>query len=283
VQKLLATLSFVVTALLAVAVARGDEVVRQVQEELRRRHLFFNEIDGRNTPDVAIALRKYQERQGFPASGLADEMTLRSLGIENEPAPPADSGAELLPDVPVLRSDSAPPAATTRANLPPPPVTSARVRPIAKAEAAEFVRRYLSACESPNVHDELGMYADRVDYFDHGVVDRQYVQNELAVYDQRWPRRSYKLTTGLRLNKTGEATAAKFAVAFQVASLASNRKASGKIEQTFGLARRADGNLEIISIREERVRRTHSRHRRDYSDDAVVRSVRSVFHGIFHR
>ncbi|MDP9004854.1 MAG: peptidoglycan-binding protein [Verrucomicrobiota bacterium] len=80
--------------------ARADEQTRQVQEELRKRYLFFRDIDGRATPDYSIALRRYQERQGFAQTGVADEMTLYSLGI-GEPSPPAE-GAPELPDVPVL-------------------------------------------------------------------------------------------------------------------------------------------------------------------------------------
>lgn len=272
---------------LAAATTRGraDEITRQIQEELRRRRLYFNEIDGRATPDLTAALRKYQERQGFAPTGVGDNITLRSLGIIDEPAPPADGGGDTLPDMAVLRSDAALPDANARpAVLPPapPPAANAVKRAVTNAEATEFVRRYLAACESPNVHDELAFYGDRVDYFDHGIVDRQYVQNELAVYDQRWPRRSYT-ANAVRLVKSGDKTTAKFRVSFKVANAAANRSATGRTDETFGLARRGDGGLEIVSIREERVRRSRSRHarRHGFERDPVVRSVRKVFRSIF--
>jgi peptidoglycan hydrolase-like protein with peptidoglycan-binding domain len=265
------------------SVARADETTRQVQEELRQRHLYFNEIDGRNSPELQNALRRYQQRQGFAASGQADEATLRSLGIQAEPAPPAEGDAMVLPDVPVLRSDERVPDRNARPALPPPEVAS-QARAITRPEASEFVKRWLTAVESPNVHDELALYGDRVDYYDHGIVDRQYVQNELAAYDQHWPRRSYRLAGPVRLRKQGDATTVTFRMAYQVGNAPTNRRAGGRIDQTFGLARRADGNLELVSLREHRVRRTsRGTAVRARSEDPVVHGVRKIFRGIFHR
>lgn len=264
-------------------VARADEITRQVQEELRQRHLYFNEIDGRSSPELQNALRRYQERQGFAATGQPDEPTLRSLGIEAEPAPPAEGDAAGLPDVPVLRSDEPVHVANVRASLPPPPSNPPAARAITRAEASEFVKHWLNAIESPNVHDELAFYAERVDYYDHGVVDRQYVQNELAVYDQHWPRRDYKLAGPVRLRKNGDQTVAKFRIAYQVANGATDRRASGRIDQTLGLARRSDGNLELVSLREHRVRRVRSQRR---AEDPVVHGFRKLgrsIHNLFHR
>jgi peptidoglycan hydrolase-like protein with peptidoglycan-binding domain len=41
----------------------ADNQVRDVQEELRKRNLYFGEVDGRMTPDLANALKRYQERK----------------------------------------------------------------------------------------------------------------------------------------------------------------------------------------------------------------------------
>ena len=281
------SLTLFVIVLLSVSFARADEVTRQVQEELRRRHLYFNEIDGRNSPEVQNALRRYQQRQGFATTGQADEVTLRSLGILNDPVAPAEGDSTVLPDVPVLRSDEPVREPSVRATLPPPPPAHAapNARTITRAEAADFVNRWLTAVASPNVHDELTLYADRVDYYDHGVVDRQYVQNEIAAYDQHWPRRSYKLTGPVRLQKHGEQTTVRFRMAYEVGNTPTNRRATGRIDQTFGLARRADGTLELVSLREQRVRRSSS-HRaaaRGRGEDPVVHGVGKMFRSIFHR
>ena len=264
-------------------IAAADEITRQVQEELRRRHLYYSDIDGRSTGDVAAALKKYQERQGFPPTGIPNDETLRSLGIINEPAAPADGTVEVLPDIPVLRSDSAPQNHEVK-----PPVQTVALAPVNSApptrkEVREFVQKYFAACASPNVHDELEFYADRIDYFDHGTVDKAYIQNELAVYDQRWTRRSYRLGDSIAIAREHDKVAAKVRVAFQVANGPAERRARGQTNDTLGITRRADSSLQIVSIAESRVTQSQ-RSRRGHTalvGDPVVHSVQKVLRSIF--
>lgn len=246
-----------------------------MQEELRKRHLFFRDIDGRPSLELAIALKRYQARQGFPTTGLADEMTLYSLGI-GEPAPA--EGAD-LPDVPVLKSDAALPE--LRPAPAPVPTKEQNAGAVGKAEIRAFLRRYFDACQSPNPQDELAFYGDRVAYFDHGAVDKAYIQNELAVYHQRWPARKYSLGESVRVLKKENFTIAKVRVSFEVANPPNNRRANGKTDDTFSLAKRGD-SLEIVSVKEARVRRPSRHRRRPPSFPAAVgRTVHKVFRSIF--
>jgi hypothetical protein len=273
-KSVLLFLFFVVAS---ASIARADEQTRQVQEELRKRHLFFRDIDGRPTLEYAIALKRYQARQGFPVSGVADEMTLYSLGI-GEPAAPA-KGATELPNVPVLKSDAALPE--LRPQPGPVPTKNQTAGNVSKAEIRDFLRRYFEACQSAAPQDELAFYADRVAYYDHGAVDKSYIQNELAVYNQRWPNRKYTMRDSLRVVRSGNHTVAKVRVAFQLANMAYNRKASGRTDDTFSLAKNGD-SLEIVSVKEARVRRpTRKRRRPPNFPAAVGRSVKKVFRSIF--
>jgi peptidoglycan hydrolase-like protein with peptidoglycan-binding domain len=271
-------LFFLFCALAGSNPALADEATRQVQEELRKRHLFFRDIDGRTGPEFAMALKRYQQRKGFAQTGVADEVTLYSLGI-GEPAPPAE-GAHDLPDVPVLKSDAALPEAQPAP--PPVPTKAQKAADATKAEIRTFLRRYFDACQSPSPDDELAFYADRVEYFDHGAVDKAYIRNELAVYDQRWPSRKYTLGDSLRVIRSDNNTVAKIRVVFDVANAEHNRRAHGRTDNIFNLAKRGD-SLEIVSIKEARVRRIF-RHRRRPPNfpQAVGRTVRHVFHNIFH-
>ena len=86
--------------------AHATDEVRTTQEELRRRNIYFGDIDGRPSAELKEALRHYQKRKGLAATGQDDRDTLRSLGVisrgANEPPP-----KELeLPDEPVLKSDT---------------------------------------------------------------------------------------------------------------------------------------------------------------------------------
>lgn len=266
--------------------AGADELTRQVQEELRRRHLYYSDIDGRSTGDVAAALKKFQERQGFPVTGIPDDQTLLSLGIISEPSAPADSGAESLPDIPVLRSDSALQNHQTNPPILPAPLPHINSAPPTPKEVREFVRKYFAACASPNVHDEIDFFADRVDYFDHGAVDRAYIENEVATYNQRWTRRSYKVGNLIAVTNAPNKVVAKARVDFQVANGPNERQANAQTDDTIGITRRPDGTgLQIVTIEESRItsglrwRRTSRRDRDD--SDAVVHGVQRAFRTIF--
>jgi hypothetical protein len=49
----------------AVAALGADDQVRSTQEELRRRNVYFGDIDGRRSEEYSEALRRYQKRKGL--------------------------------------------------------------------------------------------------------------------------------------------------------------------------------------------------------------------------
>lgn len=243
-------------ALLSSGSVWADETTRRVQEELRKRRLYNGDLDGQQSPELGVALKRYQERKGFPESGVPDAQTLRSMGI----AEPASSDA--APEVPILRSDATP---QPHARPPQPeeavpeatPMSIAgdiNVPPPSREELREFMRRYLDACETENVADELAYYAPRVDYFAHGIVPKTYVRTQLLAYNEDWPQRTYTMDEEITLTKRGDNTAATARVAYQLANPAKDRKADGTVNHTIVLARQADSTFEIVGIQEQRVR-----------------------------
>ena len=64
----------------------ASEQIHRVQEELRKRLLFFNDLNGEYTPALATAIKRYQEKKGFASTGVIDLEVLASLGIAG-PAP----------------------------------------------------------------------------------------------------------------------------------------------------------------------------------------------------
>ena len=241
-------------ALLAPGVVSADEITRRVQDELRKRRLFNGDIDGQQSPELGVALKRYQERKGFPASGVADAQTLRSMGI----AEPAAGGS--VPEVPILRSDVAaqptPPGTEDPAPEPMSLAGDINVPPPSREELHDFMRRYLAACETESVNDELAFYAPRVDYFAHGIVPKTYVRSQLVAYNDYWPQRKYVMDDEITLTKRGDNTAATALVAYELANPGQDRKADGKVNHTIVLARQADMSFEIVGIQEQRVRGT---------------------------
>lgn len=266
------------------AFARADEATRAVQEELRRRHLFYGNIDGRETPGLTAALKRYQERKGFRQTGIADPETLRSIGLSED----APVGRD-LPDVPVLRSDRGVPAAQQgAAGNPEEPTTHFGIPALpSQMEMSTFLRQYLDACQGANVADELAFYAPQVAYFDRGVVTKTYIRNESVAYRQHWPERTYTLGDTIEVAAKGDKLQATYRLNFAIANSALDQKASGSTQNTVLLTRGSDQQWEIAGIQEERVRAApaqagavtkHSRrsHSRARSQDATGQALHKV-------
>jgi hypothetical protein len=262
-------------AALGPGMARGDELTRQVQEELRKRNLFFGDIDGRYTPQLAAALRRYQERKGFAPTGQPGEDTLRSLALT---APAAASGAKLpvnevrdasppaaflpWPDVPVLKSDLGRRHAieggveTERAIVTPtpPPAAASPARRITPEEGRAFVERYLRAGQANDPEAEVAFYADRVDYFDEGIVDRRFIEKDVRRYNQRWPERQFTLVDPVEVSAPDENAHTTVEFRYQFAVKGRKFSVRGIIGVVYTLAGNPPEALRIVRVREYRVR-----------------------------
>src|SRR5207237_2708954 len=83
----------------------ADEPTRRAQEELRKRNLYFGDVNGQMSPELVEALKRYQARKGFNPTGQLDEETANSLKIQLATAD--QKTPQPLPDVTVLKSDVA--------------------------------------------------------------------------------------------------------------------------------------------------------------------------------
>jgi len=249
--------------------ARADETVRQVQEELRKRNLFFGNIDGKISPALTDALKRYQTRKGFTVSGAVDNDTATSLHVRTT----TTVGAATLPDVPVLKSDteSALPESQRLALLreaeergddlsptPPPPAESpAASQDLTPDRVNKFVQDYLRDAEGPSVPAQVKYYSFPVRYFDHGSVTEQFVTKDTSDYVKRWPERKYTITGPVHFfasGKEGE-TDVEFTISFELRSpaRATKNRAVGRTKNWWTV--RLEGEeMKIVTIREERLR-----------------------------
>ncbi len=251
--------------------AQGAEPVRRVQEELRRRNLFFGDVDGRSGPELAAALRLYQSHKGFEPTGKVDRVTARSLGIDLEPSGGTSEAVATRvewPEVPVLKSDAARalPAAkqaelekAALANLDPAPAPEIPAESPAGApdlDPAAFtglVERYLAASERDDLESQLRYYAYPVDYFDHGLVNQKFVARDNANYMRRWPERHYALLGPVKTmaGPNESETVVVFSIAFEVRN--QKHQASGKT-RNFWTLRPEGTDWKIVAIKEEHLR-----------------------------
>ena len=271
---------------------RGDEEVRSIQEELRRRNIYFGEIDGRHSAELEEALKHYQRRKGLSATGQDDHDTLRSLGVvargPNEPLP-----KELqLPDEPVLKSDTkidvaaeaheiAAGTGISVASIAPDAVAAGRrshalsaadhaipgtgggaklsdqatgKSPQSPRDLQEYVIAYLRAVSRNRLEDELHFYGDRVNYLGNGWVDRRIIEHSLRKYYAHWPHRSYSIIGAIdaRALPHQGEIVVKFRTAFNLGN--GTTKASGLTDNEI-VINAATADPRIISITERRVHR----------------------------
>lgn len=268
----------------------ADEQVRRVQEELRKRNLYFGDIDGQKSKETSGAIRRYQERKGFVATGELDADTVRSLQLA-----PSDTASTISaapwPDVPVLKSDAAreiaesdrklletitnpaepppavaeppaavqppapqPPVPQPQAAQPPPPQpappTDADGERITE-RAKTFVRDYLQAAETNKLDAEMSFYADRVNYFDHGNVTREFIERDVRRYYKRWPQRDYELLDFKLTKAAGNDVEVKFRISFEVKN--PEHRVTGKTNNIFKIRRTGD-EMRFVSLKEQRLR-----------------------------
>ena len=242
----------------------ADDQIRAVQEELRKRNMYFGDVDGQMTPELASALKRYQARKGFTVTGTVDETTMQSLNIQTATA----VAAQKWPDVPVLKSDAAleleekqrqrlakraeenPDAVSTPA---PPAEEPPPSQNLTRETVHNLVTQYLRDAEGSDIAAQTRYFAYPVDYFWHGQKDPAFVHKDVTNYCKRWPDRKYSLTAPVSFaaaEKEGE-TIIEFPILFSVRN--KNHTVTGKTKNTWRV--RAEGDeLKIVAIHEERLR-----------------------------
>jgi peptidoglycan hydrolase-like protein with peptidoglycan-binding domain len=265
-RRLLTSLLLLVLPLSGLA--RADETVRQVQEELRKRNLYFGNIDGQNSAVLTDALKRYQTRKGFSITGRVDKDTATSLHIQASTVTASDP----LPDMPVLKSDTASALPESQrlalqreaeekpdvAPSPPAPAESPGVgQDLTPDRVNKFVQDYLRDAEGPSVPAQVKYFAFPVRYFDHGSVSEQFVTKDTDNYVKRWPERKYTLMGPANFfasGKEGE-TEIEFTIGFQLRNAArtTKNKANGRTKNWWTVRMQGE-EMKIVAIREERLR-----------------------------
>ena len=269
---------------------RAQDDLRSVQEELRRRSLYFGDVNGRDSAELQEATKRYQKRKGFPATGKVDRETLKSLGLvprsPNEPAPqeltwpaepvlPSDEKINSVAVAKALNAETgiAPAAIVPRelarrsslqrkkipaSNQPVPMPLAVDQRPrnspaIAATDLSRFVGDYFTAMMSNDIKRQVKFYADNVDYYRNGKIDRRIIEQTLRRYQARWPNRRYTMGQAIHygpINSHGEIVMT-FSVAFTLKD--GRRTVKGQTQNRLSISA-ATLDPRIASISEQRIR-----------------------------
>ena len=270
-------LAFAVSVTLSVvASVSADDNVREVQEKLRDGGFYTGEIDGAYSPQLSAALTRYQIRSGLPITGQLDVDTSKALGAK--PAvttTPADS--EQSSDTwRRLRKGERQTVATTTARerssartsetpgsgtgtLPrtepasAPPATAPKTSSSAngsRERLRDYVGAFVLAGLDPHVGAEADFFADRVHYYDQGVMTREKIREDLKRYAERWPERRFWLAGDIKVeSENGNQVRVTFPLRYELRN--GGKHSSGKVDKTLVLETAGD-DLEIVAVNEHK-------------------------------
>jgi hypothetical protein len=281
----------------------GPDNVRAVQEKLRDSGLYFGEIDGTYSSELAAALGRYQIRNGLPITGQLDAETSKALGAkpavttsspndqartsetwerlrksdrqfpgrtvwraaspsanetgittgmppQSTPAvtapgtqPAGSSAQESPPSGASIASDDGKPASPSPAT-----VDNSETSDISEERLRDYVGAFVLAGLDPQVSAEAAFFADRVQYYNEGMKDREKIREDLKRYDSRWPGRKFWLAGDITVEpQTDKRVRVTFPLGYELRN--GGKRSSGKVDKTLVLERAGD-DLQIVAVNE---------------------------------
>ncbi len=156
-----------------------DAKIAAVQTLLREQRLYPGEITGINDRETEAAIRRFQMLRSLRVTGSLNEETLARMNLPTASPPPAavvEADREFLRG---LQAPAQPPVAEATGEENVPRAVPANALPIPRETVRNFLGLYLKAASRKDPQPELTYYADEVDYFDQGRVNREKLAEEL--------------------------------------------------------------------------------------------------------
>jgi hypothetical protein len=187
-----------------------------------------------------------------PAAGVNETPNETMTGSDNKAAttPPGtrsdeSSPQESPPSGAVIASEGgkpAPPPPATAASSPAPDFSTERLR--------DYVGAFVLAGLDPQVGAEAAFFADRVQYYNEGMKDREKIREDLKRYDSRWPGRKFWLAGDITVEpQTDKRVRVTFPLSYELRN--GGKRSSGKVDKTLVLERAGD-DLQIVAVNERK-------------------------------
>ena len=102
----------------------------------------------------------------------------------------------------------------------------------------------------PQVGAEAAFFADRVQYYNEGMKDRQKIRNDLQRYDARWPQRQFRLAGDISVEpQSDNRVRVTFPLRYELRN--GTKLSSGKVDKTLVLEP-AGEDLQIVAVNERK-------------------------------
>ena len=114
----------------------------------------------------------------------------------------------------------------------------------------DYVAAFVLAGLDKNVGAEAEFFADRVEYYDQGVMEREKIREDLKRYDERWPERHFWVAGKINVEPQSEnRVRVTFPLGFKLRN--GNKQSSGKMDKTLVLEPAGD-DLQIVAVNERK-------------------------------
>jgi peptidoglycan hydrolase-like protein with peptidoglycan-binding domain len=250
----------------------AEQNVRAVQEKLRDAGLYFGEIDGAYSSELAAAIGRYQIRNGLAITGQLDEQTSKALGAEPAVTTTANDRTKSSETWRRLRSAAGRRSATdTQTMVQSTPAATAAIAPdnpkpasappataetdsSAAGSSRERLRDYIGAFVlaglDPHVGSETDFFADNVQYYDQGRLSREKIRKDLQRYAARWPDRRFWLDGDIAVEpQSDNRVRVTFPLRYDLRN--GSKHSSGKINKTLVLEP-AGNDFQIVMVNERK-------------------------------
>ncbi|MDQ6765344.1 MAG: peptidoglycan-binding protein [Verrucomicrobiota bacterium] len=255
---------------------RADENTRALQSRLKDGGFYFGDVNGEYSSQTAAAVTRYQIRNGLEISGKLDAATAKSLGVATAPAgatvPPENSETwrQLRkPDRQFLErmaaTESPSPAPRQAKTIAPPVGQGAPLAPaetlnseadhaqtfvLSRERLRDYVAAFVLAGIDSHVGAELDFFADRVSYFNEGIVGRDRIQRDLQTYDRRWPQRRFWLAGQVEVEPRPDSRLrVTFPLRYELRN--GSKHSSGKVRKTLVVEVTGE-DLQIVGVDESK-------------------------------
>ena len=246
------------------------------------RDRFVLRRDGRSySSELAAAIGRYQIRNGLPITGQLDEETSKALGAKaavtttagdraknsdtwrrlrtGEQQRPNNAGVTPSPGVEppqagVASTQSSP--ASSDATIQPEtqpagsPSTERSTTNISTERLRDYVGAFVLAGLDSHVGSETDFFAERVQYYDEGLIGREKIRKDLQRYAARWPERRFWLDGDITSEpQNGNRVRVTFPLRYELRN--GGKHSSGKINKTLVLEAAGD-DLQIVAVTERK-------------------------------
>jgi len=229
----------------------APEQSSETWRRLRRREQQTTSTDARtrSSPHADRSVSEVGPAENGPvATSVTSEPAVQSAGspVQSMPAAKMRTSAE------ITEPASAPPATartsteTTAPASAPPATTSADE--FSTERLRDYVGAFVLAGLDPHVGSEADFFADRVKYYDQGVIDREKIRNDLQDYAAHWPQRRFWFVGNIKIEPPHrKRVRVTFPLRYELRN--GTTSSSGTINKTLVLESAGD-DLQIVEVNE---------------------------------